>query len=659
MRRILLALFFLTFASAAWAQGCGSTNPNCIVPTRPAGDSTNAAANTAWVNTNAVVTSALGAGQAAALAQPVTVLNVRVYGAKGDGVTDDGPAFNAAIAACPASGGCEIFVPNACPNYYKIATGITLPAHVGLVGTANIDGNITNPISCGSLLMNASTGAMITLPGSSNLSAQTSDGQWWSHIAFDGGGLSYPVIAAVEQNPGRGSWAVAADHFMIAHGSPCLSIANSWDWSISDFSFIGCGSMPSATTMAQQAAIYIYNSAQTYGGASSNSLRFVNGFIDLSTARGFVSDTSGAGGLDEFLKVSNVHAGPKGYETLYGCFTGSSFDIASEGNLSSSYAIFNLTPELVTATLSGNVTNGVTTSFSVTALGGVGSGPVTFGATTIPVAGESVYDKTAGYKYLGTVLSYSGGVVTLTAAASNSGSSTDALAFIKGGCGTNTFAGSALTVPGLNAIIDGGSADNISGISMYPQPTSGNSYISTMPYATNTLITGAITEDYPTQNAVNILSDSGAGTTQVNNSGAEDVPGNNERTEKVNGVTYQQEMSTARGMSTYTPTITCGMGTITTLGTATGRYKQVANLMYVEIVIPITTNGTCATNLQSTLPASPTQRAVLSGQETSGAQTDTASVSSGSSLAFIFKYDGTYPGFNAANIVVSGWYEDK
>ena len=72
LRRLWLALFFLTFASAAWAQGCGSTNPNCIVPTRPAGDSTNAAANTAWVNTNAVVTSALGAGVAAALAQPVT-----------------------------------------------------------------------------------------------------------------------------------------------------------------------------------------------------------------------------------------------------------------------------------------------------------------------------------------------------------------------------------------------------------------------------------------------------------------------------------------------------------------------------------------------------------------------------------------------------------
>jgi hypothetical protein len=33
----------------AAAQGCGPSNPNCIVPTRPVGDSTNAAASTAFV----------------------------------------------------------------------------------------------------------------------------------------------------------------------------------------------------------------------------------------------------------------------------------------------------------------------------------------------------------------------------------------------------------------------------------------------------------------------------------------------------------------------------------------------------------------------------------------------------------------------------------
>jgi hypothetical protein len=49
MKRFLLGLFLSLSASAALAQGCGPTNPNCVVPTRPVGDSTNAAASTAFV----------------------------------------------------------------------------------------------------------------------------------------------------------------------------------------------------------------------------------------------------------------------------------------------------------------------------------------------------------------------------------------------------------------------------------------------------------------------------------------------------------------------------------------------------------------------------------------------------------------------------------
>lgn len=48
-----LVMAVVVYGSPAGAQGCGPQNPNCIVPTRPAGDSTNAAASTAFV-TNAV-----------------------------------------------------------------------------------------------------------------------------------------------------------------------------------------------------------------------------------------------------------------------------------------------------------------------------------------------------------------------------------------------------------------------------------------------------------------------------------------------------------------------------------------------------------------------------------------------------------------------------
>jgi len=49
MKRLLLALGLVLFAGPALAQGCGPTNPNCVVADRPAGDSTNAAANTRFV----------------------------------------------------------------------------------------------------------------------------------------------------------------------------------------------------------------------------------------------------------------------------------------------------------------------------------------------------------------------------------------------------------------------------------------------------------------------------------------------------------------------------------------------------------------------------------------------------------------------------------
>ena len=71
MKKILLALVFLLGAALpAAAQGCGPQNPNCIVPDRPTGDSTNAAADTRFV-TNAVNSSTtrspVGGGSANAI----------------------------------------------------------------------------------------------------------------------------------------------------------------------------------------------------------------------------------------------------------------------------------------------------------------------------------------------------------------------------------------------------------------------------------------------------------------------------------------------------------------------------------------------------------------------------------------------------------------
>jgi hypothetical protein len=49
MMRIVLGLIFSLFCTLAAAQGCGPSNPNCVVPTAPAGSNNNQAASTAFV----------------------------------------------------------------------------------------------------------------------------------------------------------------------------------------------------------------------------------------------------------------------------------------------------------------------------------------------------------------------------------------------------------------------------------------------------------------------------------------------------------------------------------------------------------------------------------------------------------------------------------
>jgi hypothetical protein len=59
------------------------------------------------------------------------------------------------------------------------------------------------------------------------------------------------------------------------------------------------------------------------------------------------------------------------------------------------------------------------------------------------------------------------------------------------------------------------------------------------------------------------------------------------------------------GWTSYTPTVTAGSGTFTTVS-ATGNSKRIGKTVFVEVIITITTNGTAATNIQFTLPYSGT-----------------------------------------------------
>jgi hypothetical protein len=115
-------------------------------------------------------------------------------------------------------------------------------------------------------------------------------------------------------------------------------------------------------------------------------------------------------------------------------------------------------------------------------------------------------------------------------------------------------------------------------------------------------------------------------------------------------------------LDTYTPTVTAGSGAFTTVS-ATGRYKQVGKLVFVYILIEITTNGTAATYVQATLPVASASvgsfnRQVLVGQEhQSTGLACIGNIANNSSNCQIRLYDFTYPGGTGRKISVQGVYE--
>lgn len=99
------------------------------------------------------------------------VFNVRAFGAKGDGATDDSAAIQAAITAAMASGGkrgCAVYIP-ASPQPYMVANTIFIPDH-GSGGPLHIRGDMcTDPAHGGSVIKQA--------PGA-NLGAVISGWNW-------------------------------------------------------------------------------------------------------------------------------------------------------------------------------------------------------------------------------------------------------------------------------------------------------------------------------------------------------------------------------------------------------------------------------------------------------------------------------------------------
>ena len=111
--------------------------------------------------------------------------------------------------------------------------------------------------------------------------------------------------------------------------------------------------------------------------------------------------------------------------------------------------------------------------------------------------------------------------------------------------------------------------------------------------------------------------------------------------------------------ATWTPTVTAGSGTFTTVS-GTGRYIQIGKIIMGTFSIVITTNGTAAGDIRFTLPVNQvggvnTQLGTAIEASSSGAMCQVLGLNSSS--AYIVNYIYAYPGASGRTIIGSFNYE--
>lgn len=116
--------------------------------------------------------------------------------------------------------------------------------------------------------------------------------------------------------------------------------------------------------------------------------------------------------------------------------------------------------------------------------------------------------------------------------------------------------------------------------------------------------------------------------------------------------------STWAWITAAAPTITAASGTITT-SSATCKYIQVGKTVFFRQNITITTNGTGAGAVVSTLPitAATSGIYVASGRATSVSGKQLQAYAGATTTINIYNYDGTYPGAGGELLIINGFYD--
>lgn len=105
----------------------------------------------------------------------------------------------------------------------------------------------------------------------------------------------------------------------------------------------------------------------------------------------------------------------------------------------------------------------------------------------------------------------------------------------------------------------------------------------------------------------------------------------------------------------WTPTITSGTGTLTTVSVGASEAVRFSKWLFFYLDLTITTNGTGATDIRATMPLT-CQFGLGSGRIVTTGVMIQAYINA-TTLLKIVKFDNSYPGASAYNLIVNGFAE--
>lgn len=119
-----------------------------------------------------------------------------------------------------------------------------------------------------------------------------------------------------------------------------------------------------------------------------------------------------------------------------------------------------------------------------------------------------------------------------------------------------------------------------------------------------------------------------------------------------NGIIFPSGTMADYNPTSWTPTITSGTGSFTTVS-GTGVYTQIGREVFYTVVITITTNGTAATDVRFTTPFTSATLAPFSGFESAVVGIVLGGYLSGTT-GIVYTYNTLYPGGTGRVLTIRG-----